>query len=93
MKGGGVSPPELRAGFSYLAQHFPQWRFTVVEPAAPMLDIRRRRVEECGIASRCTLPEGYLDSLPGSYSFNAATCFTAGYRTRVPHECRFFFSS
>lgn len=58
----------------HLAQHFPQWRFTAVEPAAPMLDICRRRVEENGIASRCTLHEGYLDSLPVSQPFDAATC-------------------
>ena len=37
-----------------LAQTFPQWQFTAVEPAAPMLDICRQRTEECGIASRCT---------------------------------------
>lgn len=58
----------------YLAQAFPQWRFTAVEPAAPMLDICRRRAEECGIASRCTFHEAYLDSLPESESFDAATC-------------------
>ena len=57
-----------------LAQAFPQWRFTAVEPAAPMLDICRQRAEECGIASRCTFHEGYLDSLPESGSFDAATC-------------------
>ena len=36
-----------------LALNFPQWRFTAVEPAAPMLDICRRRAEENGITSRC----------------------------------------
>ena len=58
----------------YLAQHFPQWHFTAVEPAAAMLDICRRRIEESGIASRCTLHEGYLASLPASQPFDAATC-------------------
>lgn len=58
----------------YLAQNFPQWRFTAVEPAAPMLDICRLRVEECGFALRCTFHEGYLDSLPASDAFDAATC-------------------
>ena len=37
----------------YLAQRFPEWRFTAVEPSAPMLEVCRRRTEECGIASRC----------------------------------------
>lgn len=58
----------------YLAQAFPGWAFTLVEPAKPMLDICRQRTEECGIASRCTFHEGYLDSLPVSSSFHAATC-------------------
>lgn len=57
-----------------LAQAFPQWEFTAVEPAKPMLDICRQRAEDCGIASRCTFHEGYLDSLPKSDSFDAATC-------------------
>ncbi len=57
-----------------LARAFPQWHFTVVEPAAPMLDICRERVETCGFASRCTFHEGYLASLPESDAFDAATC-------------------
>jgi tRNA (cmo5U34)-methyltransferase len=58
-----------------LAQAFPRWQFTAVEPAAPMLDICRQRAEACGIASRCSFHEGYLDSLPASDPFDAATCF------------------
>jgi tRNA (cmo5U34)-methyltransferase len=58
----------------YLAQHFPQWQFTAIEPATPMLDICRQKADEYGIASRCTFHEGYLDSLPPSGAFDAATC-------------------
>jgi tRNA (cmo5U34)-methyltransferase len=57
----------------YLAQRFPQWRFTAVEPSAPMLEVCRLRAEEHGIASRCVFHEGYLDSLPPSEAFDAAT--------------------
>ncbi|WP_162673576.1 class I SAM-dependent methyltransferase [Gemmata massiliana] len=57
----------------YLAQKFPQWRFTAVEPSVPMLDVCRRRTEECGVASRCVFHEGYVDSLPPSEPFDAAT--------------------
>ena len=56
-----------------LAHQFPQWRFTAVEPSAPMLDVCRRRTDECGIASRCDYHEGYLDSLAPSEAFDAAT--------------------
>jgi len=37
-----------------LAQMFPEWHFTAVEPAAPMLNVFRQRAEELGIAARCT---------------------------------------
>ena len=75
----------------YLAQNFPQWRFTAVEPAAPMLDICRRKTEECGIASRCTFHEGYLDSLPTSDSFNAATCLLVSHFMMQQDERSDFF--
>lgn len=62
-----------------LAQAFPHWQFTAVEPAAPMLNICRQRAKACGIASRCTFHEGYLDSLPVSDSFDAATCLVVSH--------------
>lgn len=57
----------------YLAEAFPQWRFTAVDPSSAMLDVCQERVEEAGIASRCTFHEGYLESLPDSDPFDAAT--------------------
>jgi tRNA (cmo5U34)-methyltransferase len=57
----------------YLARRFPRWRFTAVEPSAPMLDVCRRRADEDGIASRCVFHEGYVDSVPRSEPFDAAT--------------------
>lgn len=57
----------------YLAQKFPQWRFTVVEPSAPMLAVCRQKAEERGITSRCVFHEGYLDTHPSSDAFDAAT--------------------
>ncbi len=76
----------------YLAQKFPQWQFTAVEPAASMLDICRQRAEECGIASRCTFHEGYLDSLPASNEFDAATCLLVSHFIVQLPERRNFFS-
>jgi tRNA (cmo5U34)-methyltransferase len=58
----------------YLAGQFPGWTFTAVEPSAGMLDVCRRRAEAAGIADRCTFHEGYLDSLPRTEAFDAATC-------------------
>jgi tRNA (cmo5U34)-methyltransferase len=75
----------------HLAQHFPQWQFTAVEPAAPMLNICIERVEESGIASRCTFHEGYLDSLPSSEAFDAATCIWVSHFITQLEERRNFF--
>lgn len=74
-----------------LAQTFPQWKFTAVEPAAPMLDICRQKAEKYGIASRCTFHEGYLDSLPASDPFHAATCLLVSHFFIQQEERRNFF--
>lgn len=75
----------------YLAKTFPRWRFTAVDPAAPMLDICRRRAEECGVASRCNFHEGYLDSLPESDPFDAATCLLVSQFIMRKEKRRRFF--
>ncbi|MBV6628052.1 MAG: class I SAM-dependent methyltransferase [Rivularia sp. (in: Bacteria)] len=75
----------------YLAQNFPQWRFTAVEPASEMLDICRRKAEEYGISSRCTFHQGYLDSLPTSNSFHAATCLLVSHFMMQEGERSNFF--
>ncbi|MFN8440625.1 MAG: class I SAM-dependent methyltransferase [Caldilineaceae bacterium] len=59
----------------YLAQKFPEWHFTAVEPSAAMLEVFRRRAEEQEIAARCVFHVGYLDSLPATEPFDAATAF------------------
>lgn len=74
-----------------LAQAFPQWRFTAVEPAAPMLNLCRQKAEASGIASRCTFHAGYLDSLPETHPFDAATCLQVSQFIMQPEERRKFF--
>lgn len=75
----------------YLAQKFPQWRFAVVEPSAPMLEVCRRKAVECGIAPRCLFHEGYLDSLPLSAAFDAATSLLVSQFILVPETRTGFF--
>ncbi|MDR3458246.1 MAG: class I SAM-dependent methyltransferase [Verrucomicrobiae bacterium] len=67
--------PGTGAEIVQLAQKFPGWRFTAVEPSTLMLDVFRSKAEEHGILSRCRLHAGYLDSLPPGESFDAATAF------------------
>jgi tRNA (cmo5U34)-methyltransferase len=58
-----------------LGQRFPHWRFTAVEPSGPMLDLCRRKATDAGIVDRCEFHEGFLDSLPLTEPFDAATSF------------------
>lgn len=58
-----------------LASRFPDWRFTAIEPSLPMLEVCHLRCTELGIATRCTFHAGYLDSLPPTGPFDAATAF------------------
>jgi len=63
------------AELAYLAQTFPRWRFTAVDPSGAMLDVCRRRAQAEGYTSRCSFHEGYLDSLPTEDLHDGATCF------------------
>ena len=57
-----------------LGRFFPGWRFTAVEPSAPMLDVCRRKAAEAGIADRCEFHTGYVHELsPPAEPFDAAT--------------------
>lgn len=75
-----------------LAQAFPQCQFTAVEPASAMLNICRQKAEENGIISRCTFHEGYLDSLPASAPFDAATCLLVSQFLKETEERSHFFN-
>ncbi|MBC7805498.1 MAG: class I SAM-dependent methyltransferase [Akkermansiaceae bacterium] len=75
----------------YLAEAFTAWHFTAVDPATAMLDICRQRAEASGIASRCTFHDGYLDSLPATDSFDAATCLLVSQFILQREERREFF--
>lgn len=77
----------------HLAHKFPGWSFTAVDPSAPMLEVCRRRAEECGIASRCVFHEGYLDSLPSSKPFDAATSILVSQFILAPESRTAFFRS
>ncbi|MBX3431896.1 MAG: class I SAM-dependent methyltransferase [Pirellulales bacterium] len=58
-----------------LAQQFPGWSFTAVEPSRPMLDVCRRRTAELGLDVRCDFHEGFLDSMGTERRYDAATSF------------------
>ncbi len=67
--GAGVGPELF-----YLAEAFPEWRFTAVDPSSAMLNACREKAEESDIAGRCTFHEGFLESLSDTEPYDAATC-------------------
>ena len=74
-----------------LAQSFPNWTFTVVEPSGAMLDICRDNAENAGISSRCQFHEGYLDTLSESSRFDAATSILVSQFLLDEEQRRAFF--
>lgn len=75
----------------YLAERFPHWTFTAVEPSAVMLEVCRKHALEHGFAARCSFHEGYIDSLPATEPFDAATCLLVSQFILEPHERSNFF--
>jgi len=63
------------AELAHLAERFPNWHFSAVDPSGAMLDVCRQRAVQNGFLSRCHFHEGYLDTLVGEASYDAATCF------------------
>lgn len=76
----------------YLANAFPNWRFTLVEPATAMLDICKARAKQKGIENRCTFHEGYIDTLPAAEPFHAATALLVSQFLVKRVERKKFFS-
>ena len=74
-----------------LAEKFPRWQFTAVDPSGPMLDVCRRRTAECGVADRCTFHQGFLDTLPPSEPFDAATSLLVSHFILAPEARTAFF--
>lgn len=74
-----------------LAKAFPKWRFTAVEPSSSMLNVFRQKAEQLGISERCTFHQGYLDSLPESELFDAATSILVSQFIIQPEKRSAFF--
>jgi tRNA (cmo5U34)-methyltransferase len=76
-----------------LAQAFPGWHFTIVEPATAMIKVCRERIEANGLTGRCTFHEGFLASLPASEPYDAATCLLVSHFIMEPSERSAFFAN
>jgi tRNA G46 methylase TrmB len=56
-----------------LAQTFPQWTFTPVDPSGAVLEVCRQRLDTLGMIDRCTLQTGFVETLAPTKTFDAAT--------------------
>lgn len=65
-----------------LAEFYPGWRFTGLDPSAPMLDLCRRRMSEHGLSGRTDLFRGFLHELPGKEKFDAVLCLLVAHFLR-----------
>lgn len=75
----------------FLAQRFPRWQFTVVEPSGAMLEACRQAAQNAHFSARCHFHEGYLDSLDVGEKHDAATCFLVSQFILEPNERSAFF--
>lgn len=48
----------------FLAPQFPSWRFTLIDPSAPMLAVARRHAAAEGFLERCTFHADYVSATP-----------------------------
>lgn len=62
------------ATLAAFATHQPEWSFVGVDPAQPMLEIARSKINATGTEKRVTLFHGTVDTLPDEPEFDAATC-------------------
>jgi tRNA (cmo5U34)-methyltransferase len=56
------------------AAHQPEWSFVGVDPAEPMLELARRKINALGVEDRVALMHGTVSALPNEPRFDAATC-------------------
>ena len=51
----------------------PDWRFLGVDPAQPMLDLAKEKMEAAGLSERASFLKGYVDDLPTGTLYDGAT--------------------
>lgn len=63
------------AEIAHLAERFPGWHFTALDPSGAMLEVCRQRAQRGGFLQRCDFHQGYLDTLTAGATYDGATCF------------------
>jgi tRNA (cmo5U34)-methyltransferase len=74
----------------YLAPRFPGWRFTLIDPSAPMLAVARRHAESEGFAERCTFIADYVSAAPLDAHDAATSLLVSHFLTEATARQTFF---
>ena len=74
----------------YLAPRFPGWRFTLVDPSAPMLAIARAHAEAEGFAGRCSFHAAYVSDTPMDAHDGAPSLLVSHFLTEAPARQAYF---
>lgn len=56
-----------------LGKSNPSWRFVGLDPAQPMLDLAKDKIEAAGVTKQASLFRGYVDELPIGTFYDGAT--------------------
>jgi len=73
-----------------LAKEYPGWSFVGVDPSSSMLEVCRKRMEDAGIADRCTFIHGYAQDVPVGEKFDAALSILVGHFIKKEERVNFY---
>jgi tRNA (cmo5U34)-methyltransferase len=74
----------------YLAARFPNWRFTLVDPSAPMLAVARRHAEAEQFVDRCSFHADFLAGTPVVAHDAATSLLVSHFLTDAPARQSYF---
>ncbi|MFZ5480519.1 MAG: class I SAM-dependent methyltransferase [Myxococcota bacterium] len=74
----------------FLAPLFPRWRFTLVDPSAPMLEVARRHATAEGFADRCEVHVGLVSSIAAELYDAAASVLVSHFLTDAGEREAYF---
>jgi tRNA (cmo5U34)-methyltransferase len=74
----------------HLAPRFPGWRFTLVDPSAPMLAVARRHAEADGFADRCEFHADFVSATPVEAHDAATSLLVSHFLTEAPARTAYF---
>ena len=76
----------------YLAEAFPKWHFTAVDPSKDMLSQCRQRVKDHGYDTRCSFYTADLESFSATERYDAATSILVSHYTGDLKDREKYFS-